>query len=277
MGGIYMKKKFLIPLVLSFLLTGCLAGNVEEDQNANTNETQQTNTNNGDGDNSTDTNTNDELNNPANDNNSTETNDDNGDEGSNNAGNDDNGQTTTPESGGENDSQIPDNALTTTVTFLNNAQTNSTLHNNEKSREEFVTWFNQSADNMLESISVGGFIQIQYIGNEKDSWRFSTLTLGSASNNGSLTFNFKCNVYKVKFNIQGYCKYIEYSDSYNVDTSSVFHIDSDEYDLSVSPAYTGLLEKRDVEKTYSTPTKFLTISATGGRVFVHSMEITYTK
>ena len=268
MGGIYMKKTFLIPFALLFLLTGCLTTNVENEPSNNSGDNQQQETNDNGNNNQ---NNDDQGGQESGDNNTPDESND--DETGNTGG--DNGEVTPPDEGGD-EPNIPDTAVTKTITFLNNTPTSSSLHNNENSREQFVTWFNQSADGILNSISVGGFIQVQYIGNEKDSWRFSTLTLSSASNDGSLTFNFSKNIYKVKFNIQGYCKYIEYSQSYNVDTSSVFHLDDDDYDLSVSPGYTDLLEKQDVEKSYSTPTKSLTISSTGGRVFVHSMEITYS-
>ena len=173
---------------------------------------------------------------------------------------------------GQNNQQNP-NISTKTVTFYNGGITDSSL-DKPSSQQKFVNWFNGD-DDLLTSIDYLGYAQLNYIGDAKDPSRFSTLILGSSSETGNITFNFAYQVTSVKFNIQGYCKYIAYSDSYSVDTDSKFKLDDETLDLSVSAGYTGLLDRKDMIKTYETPISSFTIASEGQRVFVHTMEISY--
>ena len=67
--------------------------------------------------------------------------------------------------------QEPVGAWTKTVTFLNSGFTNSSLEQ-PASQTQFVNWFNGDNDKILNSINYSGYAQINYIGNEKDSWSF---------------------------------------------------------------------------------------------------------
>ena len=270
-------KKILLTLACSFLLSACLAPAQEENKNQNTdttpNENQpvnqgETNQNSDNGGENTNTN---EGGNEQNNNESSG-------EGNNEQGNENQNGNETPgeDNGNQNQGEEQPATIETktkTVSFLNGGFTNSSL-NQAASQQNFVNWFN-GTDDLLTSINYSGYSQLNWIGNEKDSWRFSTLILGSSSQDGNIKFNFAHEIKSVKFNIQGYCKYIAYSDSYSVDTDSKFYLDDELTDLSVSAGTTGELEKKDVSKSYSTSTTSLTIRSEDGRVFVHSMEITY--
>ena len=251
-------KKILIPLLCVSLLTGCdftfadeakdpepaqtePQDNTPENQNGNGNQ-QQSNDNNQ----------------PSGDNNQSQ-----GDEGQGN------------EQGQGNANQNSGTVYTKTVTFYNGGFTNSSL-NQAQSQQNFVNWFNGD-DDILESINYSGYCQLNYVGNEGDANRFSTLILGSASQDGEIKLNFKYDVVSVKVNVQSYSKYIPYSSTWSNDINSVFYLDGEQHDLSLSAGYTGDTEKHDFTKSYNPAVKSVTISSEGGRVFVHSMELQYKK
>ena len=162
-----------------------------------------------------------------------------------------------------------------TVTFYNGGFTNSSL-DREASRNEFVEWFN-GTDDVLTSIGYEGYAQLNYIGNASDSWRFSTLILGSSSKTGKITFNFKYDIVSVKVEVQAYSKYIAYNNTYSTDTGATFVLDNDEHDLSLADGYQGDTERKTFEKAYNEGTKTISIANKdeGERVFVHSLELTY--
>ena len=162
-----------------------------------------------------------------------------------------------------------------TVTFLNGNFTNSSL-DQATSQKQFISWFN-NGDDVLESINYSGYAQLNYIGNEGDSNRFSTLILGSQKSNGSITFNLKYYPTMVKFVVQPYTKYIAYNSTYNVDTNATFIVNQEEYDLSLEEGYSGETETQTVYWANKTESNSFTIAnkEAGQRVFVHSLEITY--
>ena len=169
----------------------------------------------------------------------------------------------------------PVGVVTKTVSFLNGGFTNSSL-DQARSQEQFVDWFN-NWDNLLASIDYDGYAQMNYIGNTSDSWRFSTLILGSSSKVGSITFNFNFHVTQVKIVVQPYTKYIAYTDTYNIDRSATFLFDEEEYDLSVDESYVGETEKVTLNCAPNPEQNKFTIASKneGQRVFVHSFELTY--
>ena len=161
------------------------------------------------------------------------------------------------------------------VTFYNGGFTNSSL-DQAASQTQFVNWFNGESDPILDSINYEGYAQLNYIGNQNDSWRFSTLILGSQNSSGKITFNLNVHAIAISVVVQAYSKYIAYSDSYSTDTNATFLIDNKEYDLSLEEGYTGDTEKITIDH-YSEPVTSFSISnkEAGQRVFVHSLEITY--
>ena len=172
-------------------------------------------------------------------------------------------------------SKEPVGVVTKTVSFLNGGFTNSTL-NQAASQTQFVEWFNKSA-NILSSIDYSGYAQMNYIGNANDSWRFSTLILGSQNSEGAITFNFNVHVVSVKIVVQPYTKYISYNDTYNIDKSAKFYFNEEEHDLSVDANHSGDTEKVTLECfPNQNENKFkIANKEAGQRVFVHSFELTY--
>ena len=162
------------------------------------------------------------------------------------------------------------------VTFYNGGFTNSSLEQ-PASRQQFIDWFN-NGENVLNSITYEAYAQLNYIGNQNDTWRFSTLILGSQSSNGKITFNLNVQALSVKVVVQPYTKYIAYTNSYNVDTNATFLVDSQEYDLSLEEGYSGETENVTIEHTFGeNPVSSFSISNKDAkqRVFVHSLDITY--
>lgn len=162
------------------------------------------------------------------------------------------------------------------VTFRNGGFTNSSLEQ-PNSKQQFVDWFNGEENQLLNSINYEAYAQLNYIGNTSDSWRFSTLILGSSSSNGKITFNFSVDVISLKVVVQPYTKYITYTSTYNIDTGATFLVDTKEYDLSLEEGYQGETENVNVEYIFTTPKKSFSISnkEANQRVFVHSMDILY--
>ena len=184
--------------------------------------------------------------------------------------NNDNGNQNQTDDSNDNNPVITKDTATKTVTFYNGGFTSSTLDQSE-SQQKFINWFNGEDEGFLESIRYTGFAQLQNF-NE-----FTTLSLGSQKSTGEIQFNFSVDIVKVELEIQGYYKYISYNNTYSVDTASKFYLDTDEYDLSVNSDYQGEGTKENVSKEYSESVNSLTISNDRGRVFVHSMTITYVK
>ena len=193
---------------------------------------------------------------------------------SNNAGTSSN-NTDTSSNGGSSSSEPEDGVKKKTVTFLNGGFTNSSL-DQPASRAQFVEWFNGD-DDILNSINYTGYAQLNYNGNANDSWRFSTLILGSQNSEGTITFNFNVHVVEVKIVVQPYTKYIAYNDTYNIDRSAKFIFNEEEHDLSVDSSHTGETEKVTLDCfSKQNENKFKIANKEGGqRVFVHSFELTY--
>ena len=160
-----------------------------------------------------------------------------------------------------------------TISFYNGGFTNSTL-DREQSQKNFIDWMNNGED-VIKSIDYSGYCQLNYVGDKNDENRFTTLYLGNQNGGGQLVFHFNYQVKKVKLNVQAYCKYIEYTSKYNIDSNSKFYLDSDEYDLSTEEGYNSETEKKDIVKQYNPEIEQISIASAEGRVFVHSMEITY--
>ena len=161
-----------------------------------------------------------------------------------------------------------------TLTFYNGGFTGSLDLDN--SRADFKDWCNQDGD-IFDSINCEGYAQVNYIGNQGDANRFSTLILGSQSKTGKLVFNLSVYAIKVKITVQPYTKYIAYNNTYNVDTHASISINNEGHDLYLETGYTGSTENKEFEYLSVDGTKTISIAnkEEGQRVFVHSMEITY--
>lgn len=169
--------------------------------------------------------------------------------------------------------------VTSTITFRNGGFTTSTFEK-ETTQNSFIAWFNnhENADGLLTSIVYDNsnyYAQMNYIGNEGDANRFSTLILGSQNKNGLIKFNFAYPIESVSCTVQAYSKYISYNNSYSVDLTSVFKINQTTQDLALPNGYSGPTEEVQVNATISPEATNFSISSNGGRVFVHEMTITY--
>lgn len=180
----------------------------------------------------------------------------------------------TPENNEEQGEESVRDVYSKTVLFYNGGFTSSTL-DREASQQQFISWFNGD-DDLLDSIGYTAFAQLNNF-EGKTEGTFSTLVLGNSSGGGGLKFNFKYNVVSVKVSAQLYTKYILYNDTWSTDNNSKFYLESDEYDLSTEANYKGATEKHDYTKTFDPVVKSVSINSVDGRVFVHSMEIKYTK
>ena len=161
-----------------------------------------------------------------------------------------------------------------TVTFYNGGFTGSL--DLEVTQTNFVNWYNGD-DHILDSVSLDGYAQVNYIGNEGDSNRFSTLILGSQSKTGALSFNFNVDVIYVKVIVQAYSKYIAFNDTWNVDKHAKILINNVDHDLSLPDNHEGPADEKEFDLGIASSTKTITLAnyEEGQRVFVHSMEITY--
>lgn len=196
---------------------------------------------------------------------------------SNNAGTSSNTPAGSSSNGGSASSKPEDGVKKKTVSFLNGGFTNSSL-DQPASRTKFVEWFNGD-DDILNSIDYTGYAQLNYIGNASDSWRFSTLILGSANSEGTIAFNFNVHVTSVKIVVQPYTKYISYNNTYNIDKSATFIFNTEEHDLSVDASHTGETEKTTIECFPNQNENRFKIAnkEANQRVFVHSFELTYSE
>lgn len=146
--------------------------------------------------------------------------------------------------------------------------------------EPFIKWFN-GTDDLLESVSCAQNTLAQFnnvSGSKTASYNF---ILGGGSTACDLTFGFKYPVVKIEMNVQAYCKYVEYTSSWNVDTNAKLYINgsTDVVDLSTTDTSkettaTNIVrsfDKKDSQKTLRLQTD------SGQRVFLNSITITYLK
>ena len=163
-----------------------------------------------------------------------------------------------------------------TVTFRDGGFTNSSLEK-EESQKQFVDWFN-GLDDVLTSINYEGYAQLNYVGDKKDSNRFTTLILGSQNDAGKIKFNLKYDIIQLKVVVQPYTKYVAFTNTYNIDMKACFIIDKKEYDLSMKDGYEGDTKSVEIEyNDFAEGAKSFSIAnkEANQRVFVHSLEITY--
>ena len=170
--------------------------------------------------------------------------------------------------------QEPIGVLKKTLTFYNADFTGSLDLDN--TRADFEDWCNQDTP-IFDSIDCEGYAQVNYIGNQGDANRFSTLILGSQSKIGKLVFSLNVKAINVKITVQPYTKYIAYNNTYNVDTHASISINNEEHDLYLENDYTGATENKEFEYIAIDGTNTISIAnkEEGQRVFVHSMEVTY--
>lgn len=120
-----------------------------------------------------------------------------------------------------------------------------------------------------------GYSQINYIGNKGEEGRFSTMILGSQSSPGSLKLDFNVYIVNAKVEAQGYCKHIAYNNTWSVDSDCSLELEgtSETLDLPTNVDSAAEVKTKQFEISETNSLNFSTGGS--GRVFLHSIEITY--
>ena len=181
------------------------------------------------------------------------------------------------------DENPTENLISKTVVFKDGTFIGQLEHTT--TQNNFVSYFNGS-DDLLTSISFTGKSESKEIEfkTKASSEKHVVWWLGSSEATGQLTFNFKYSVSKINITAQAYYKpYVdtwsgsEPVEHFNVDTNSSLLISDTTYDLKTSEDTTPKI--KNLSKTYTTPTKSIILKngTTGQRVFIHSIEVLYSK
>ncbi len=109
--------------------------------------------------------------------------------------------------------------------------------------------------------------------------------VGSASEDGTLKLDFNYDINYIKVNIEAYSK--PYYDTwttpgtdtliYNADSEARFYIDNETNVTNLTLSEGETPQKIEKREEYSSPVKSITLGSLDGRVFLHSLEIGYTK
>ncbi len=138
------------------------------------------------------------------------------------------------------------------------------------------SYFMYQGSSLITNASApGGFAQINYIGNAGQEGRFSTMILGSQSQEGRLQLQFNCQIYKIKVEAQGYCKYIPYSDSWSVDDNCSLSVQGQDEIINLPTTEGQNSEVVTKEYVFNDYVNTLDFSTGDGRVFLNSLEITF--
>ncbi len=154
----------------------------------------------------------------------------------------------------------------------NASKTNSDSSNFTTKMQDY--FLEDNDQQLLKNASApNGYAQI----NEIDDAKNCTMILGSKNNDGILKLDFYCYIVSIKVEAQAYCKYVSYTDTWNIDADCSLSVDGQEGVWSL-PSGEG--EASPIQtKSYSFDTAVNTLKFTNGgtnkRVFIHSLEITY--
>lgn len=142
--------------------------------------------------------------------------------------------------------------------------------------ENVQSYFMVGNTSLIKNASApSGYAQLNYIGNKGDEGRFSTMILGSKNQDGNLKLDFNCNIMKVKVEAQGYCKHIAYNDTWSVDTDCSLSLEGQSTILELQTATDAAAEIKTQEYIFDDFVNSLNFTTGDGRVFLHSIEITY--
>ncbi len=260
-------KKILIPFLCVALLTGCtldLHGG-EEAKEPNNNQPNDNNTQ------------------PENNNNN---------QPSGNETNNDNTNTDipgptpiTPVDNGDENKPNTDGTFKRTIVFDNQAPAGEL--NNDTTKGRFLNFLNGDTD-LFKSVPTSDHININYIEIKKQKEVISNnlyMWFGSASEEGTLKLDFNYDVNYIKVNVEAYSK--PYYDTwttpgtdtliYNAESEAKFYIDSKTNIIDLSLGENETPQKIEKTEEYSSPVKSITLGNLDGRVFLHSLEIGYSK
>lgn len=146
--------------------------------------------------------------------------------------------------------------------------------------------FNQSCQNALKALFgtyldnnedkgiSGESCAFQYVGGE--ATHTTSMTIGSSSYGGNVTFNFNYDIYKVEYKIQNYYK--AYSGGYTLDSGAYLYVEDKKEDLAFTDTTVAPPEKTG-EYVYTERKKTLTFHNDGGnqRTYIHEFKITFAK
>ena len=262
-------KKLLIPLLCVTLLTGCTLDLHGEDVAKEPESSQPENNNQ-----------------PSTNNNQSSENENNDKPGNENDDTVIPGPTpVTPVDNGDENKQNTDGTYTRTIVFDNQAPAGEL--NNDTAKNRFLDFLNGETD-LFKSIIVSDHINVNYIEIKKQKEVVSKnlyMWLGSASENGTLQLDFNYDVNYIKVNVEAYSK--PYYDTwttpgtdtliYNAESEAKFYINSETNVIDLSLSDNEIPQKVEKHEEYSSPIKSLTLGSLDGRVFLHSLEIGYTK
>lgn len=103
-----------------------------------------------------------------------------------------------------------------------------------------------------------------------------SVVIGSQSDSGKLTLNFALEVVKIELNVENYWKYVDYNNTYSMDTASKLHIGNEVVDLSNNDTENDPVPTLKTCE-YNTPINSLELynESYMGRVILNSIKITY--
>ena len=138
--------------------------------------------------------------------------------------------------------------------------------------EKLTNWCNQSCvyEGCLTTLECTN-IHAQY--QLYDNQPHPSLTLGANKSSGTFTWNSALNITKVEVTVKAYYKYVQYTDTWNHDESTVVFIDTDSHTLETAEEITPA---QVVSKTYSSPVKKFSLgNSDAGRIYVDQIKITF--
>lgn len=142
--------------------------------------------------------------------------------------------------------------------------------------DKVKTYCTDEQGSLLTSASApDGYAQINYIGNKGEEGRFSTMILGSQSQDGSLKLDFNVYINKVKVEAQGYYKHIAYNDTWSVDSDCSLTLNGSTDVLNLPTQADAAAEVKTKEYNIEETNSLLFTTPGDGRVFIRSIEITY--
>ena len=161
-------------------------------------------------------------------------------------------------------SSIPDEGNVKTITFEGMDWTGTLTQSGKPA--EFVNAVNSD---ILSSVTATGYVQVNEFGDNTNK-----LCVGSASSNGSITFNYSKTVTQVEYCIQAYYK--PYTGGVSKD-SAPYMVNVDNYAVTInSTEENEIPEKKSIISKFEQGTKSSSVSVffEKNRLFVHSIKVT---
>ena len=143
--------------------------------------------------------------------------------------------------------------------------------NNSGPKAAFTALFNANITGFMTGYSSSAVFMTYYQDEQN-----SSLCIGSGSSGGSISLNFSYEIVSISFEIQAYCKFITYNNSYTGDTASSVTIAGTNYSLARDDVSTGLSTPETHSLDFDTPITKLDISNANGKQRTYINYITFT-